>query len=72
MKEKTEVKVGTKIKDNDPRFAMDRPGAARIGEVIALHPFIALVQWNTGSKTRVRLDRIGVRSRTGYSILEQP
>lgn len=70
MKNRPEVKEGMKIKDNDPR------NSYRKGEVMEVNPAAhcnyAKVEWNTGKTTYVRLDRIGIRSKTGYSIVEQP
>ncbi len=59
------IKVGTRLKDNDPRQE-----GKRTGEVTKLlGKDAAEVRWSTGKVTPIRLDRIGKKS-TGYSVID--
>lgn len=63
MVDKTKIKKGTTIRDNDPRTN------GRTGEILQVEAQgTALVRWSTGRETRVSVSRIGSRAKTGYSV----
>lgn len=65
----SKLSVGMRIEDNDPRNGIDQQGARRNGTIKKVNSKRATVEWNTGRTTEVAVERIGVKTRTGYTIL---